>query len=83
MLSHSMWPEIGDILSNYHLEDQTQPFPERGFRPAFEGSNRLILGEFRGSEHEYDNFFQCKLSGVYTAQLNRQKVSAAAFFLVK
>lgn len=49
------------------------------FRAAFEGHHRLLLGEFRGSEHAYDHFFQRKLSAVYTEQLNRQKVSAAAF----
>lgn len=30
VLSSSVWPEISDILPNYHLEDQTQPFPEHG-----------------------------------------------------
>lgn len=53
--------------------------PRMCFRAAFEGHHRLLLGEFRGSEHAYDHFFQRKLSAVYTEQLNRQKVSAAAF----
>lgn len=48
MLSSSMWPEIGDILPNYHLEDQTQPFPERGFRAAFEGNNTDSFWESLG-----------------------------------
>lgn len=49
------------------------------FRAAFEGHHRLLLGEFRGSEHADDHLFQRKLSAVYTEQLNRQKLSAAAF----
>lgn len=77
-----MWPEIGDILPNYHLEDQTQPFPERGFRAAFEGNNTDSFWESLGvlSEREYDHFFQSKPSAVNTEQLNRQKILAAAFF---
>lgn len=39
------------------------------------------MGEFRGSGHEYDHFFQSKPSAVYTEQLYTQKFLAAAFFI--
>lgn len=48
MLFSSIWPKTGDILPNYHLEDQIQPCPERGFRAAFEGNNTGSFWESLG-----------------------------------